>query len=242
MNNAKKSLTILHLYPREMNLYGDHGNILALQKRCHWRGIKTTVFEYEPQKKLPKEIDIIFGGGGQDSGQSVIQDDFLKLGEKLKKLVEDGVPTLVVCGLYQLFGNFFKTLDGEIIKGISVFNVKTLGGNERLIGNVVVESSQFGKIVGYENHSGRTFFEVDLQPLGDVKKGAGNNGEDFEEGVRYKNAIGTYLHGPILPKNPKIADFLIETALTRKYGMTKLSKLNDDLEKQAHLSSSSRPR
>jgi CobQ-like glutamine amidotransferase family enzyme len=166
----------------------------------------------------------------------------LKIGGQIKSLVEDGTPTLVVCGLYQLFGNFFKTLEGEIIKCISVFNLKTLGGNERLIGNVVAESSQFGEIVGYENHSGRTFFENELEPLGDVKKGAGNNGEDFEEGVRYKNAIGTYLHGPILPKNPKIADFLIETALTRKYGVTKIAKLDDSLEKKAQLSSASRPR
>ncbi|MDR2063452.1 MAG: glutamine amidotransferase [Candidatus Nomurabacteria bacterium] len=242
MNGGKRSLTILHLYPREMNLYGDHGNILALQKRCKWRGIKTVVVEYEPSKKLPKEVDVIFGGGGQDSGQSVICGDLLKIGGKLKDLVEDGVPTLVVCGLYQLFGNFFKTLDNTVIKGIGVFNLKTLGGSERLIGNVVAESSQFGEVVGYENHSGRTFFEADLQPLGDVKKGAGNNGEDFEEGVRYKNAIGTYLHGPILPKNPKIADFLIETALTRKYGVTKLSKLDDDLERKTRLSAASRPR
>jgi CobQ-like glutamine amidotransferase family enzyme len=240
--SSVKSLTILHLYPKEMNLYGDHGNILTLQKRCKWRGIKTTVISYEPNKKLPKSPDLIFGGGGQDSGQVVIQNDLQKIAPHLKNWVENGVPTLVVCGLYQLFGNFFKTLDGDIIKGISVFNIKTLGGKERLIGNVIAASPRFGEIVGYENHSGRTYFESDLAPLGNIKKGAGNNGEDFEEGVIYKNAIGTYLHGPLLPKNPKIADFLLETALTRKYGTTKLPKLNDTLEKKSQTTSASRPR
>ncbi|MDR1032805.1 MAG: glutamine amidotransferase [Candidatus Nomurabacteria bacterium] len=239
---SRRTLKILHLYPREMNLYGDHGNVLTLMRRCKWRGIEAEVVVYEPGGKLPHGVDIVFGGGGQDSGQSTIQNDLLKIGPDLNKLVESDTPTLVICGLYQVFGKFFKTIGGETINGIGVFDMETFGGAERLIGNITCSSAEFGEIVGYENHSGQTFLGKGVQPLAKVIRGAGNNGQDGTEGARYKNAIGSYLHGPVLPKNPKLADFLIAKALQNKYDDDTLSPLDDSAEQLAHESSASRPR
>lgn len=238
------TITILHLYPREMNLYGDHGNILTLVKRCEWRGIKVKIIEHEPGQSLPKDFDIIFGGGGQDSGQNKIEADLKKIGPELKKRVENGTPTLVICGLYQLFGKSFTTSDEHRIEGIDILKLSTTAGDERLIGNIVIKNDQLGEIVGYENHSGLTTLEDKSQAFGTVVSGAGNNGEDQTEGCMYKNCIGTYLHGPVLPKNPKIADFLIETAIRRQRGGDKFSfiELDDSEEKAAHRSASKRPR
>lgn len=237
------TITILHLYPREMNLYGDHGNILTLVKRCEWRGIKTKVIEHEPGQAIPKNVDIIFGGGGQDSGQNKIEADLKKIAPELKKLVENGTPTLVICGLYQLFGKYFLTQDEHRIEGIGILNLSTTAGPDRLIGNIIIKNEQFGQIVGYENHSGLTTLEDKSQAFGEVISGAGNNGKDQTEGCFYKNCIGTYLHGPILPKNPKVADFLIETALRRQNPkFTTLAELDDAEEKAAHRSAASRPR
>jgi CobQ-like glutamine amidotransferase family enzyme len=242
---AKQSLTILHLYPREMNLYGDHGNILTLQKRLEWRGFIAKVVTYEPgdNPAVIDQADIIFGGGGQDSGQADIEEDLRRIGPRLKSRVDAGVPTLVVCGLYQLFGNFFQTIDDDHIDGISAFNLETRGGDTRMIGNVTAVSDRFGELVGYENHSGRTTLCGDLQPLARVIRGAGNNGTDGYEGATYQNAIGTYLHGPILPKNPSLADFLLATALTRKYGAPiELAPLDDSLADLARTAAKSSPR
>lgn len=235
-------LKILHLYPKEMNLYADHGNVLALVKRCEWRGIKTEVIEYEPGDKIPDDIDIIFGGGGQDSGQEIIVKDLPKIAPKLKKLIENGVPALVICGLYQLFGNFFETADGKHLEGAHILNLSTKAGQNRLIGNIVIDSPDFGEAVGYENHSGLTSLGEGLEPFGTVISGYGNNGEDKTEGARYKNCIGTYLHGPLLPKNPAVADFLIFEALSRQAKKpTKLKPLDDSLELYAHRVAASRP-
>ena len=238
-----KSINILHLYPKEMNLYGDHGNILTLQKRCEWRGIHVDVLTHDIGNQLPPDIDIIFGGGGQDSGQNSIQSDLIKNKEILKNLVDSGIPCLVVCGLYQLFGHSFKTINSGTLEGLSIFDIETIGGNERLIGNIVLKSQEFGEIVGYENHSGKTYLLNNSRPLARVVLGTGNNGQDHQEGVRYKNAIGTYLHGPILPKNPAVADFLIQTAFQNKYGShEQLIKLEDSVEQKAHITAKSRPR
>jgi CobQ-like glutamine amidotransferase family enzyme len=241
----KHSLTILHLYPREMNLYGDHGNVLTLRRRLEWRGLDARVVTYEPgdDPSLIDSADIIFGGGGQDSGQSDIEADLRVIGPRLRARVEDGTPILVVCGLYQLFGNFFRTLDGDNLDGISALDLETHGSTERMIGNVTAESAKFGEVIGYENHSGRTTLARRLQPLARVTRGGGNNGSDGFEGALYHNTIGTYLHGPILPKNPQIADFLIATALERKYHQpADLTPLDDSIADLARISSRSRPR
>jgi CobQ-like glutamine amidotransferase family enzyme len=228
-----------------MNLYGDHGNVLALRRRLEWRGLAARVVTYEPgdDPSIIDRADIIFGGGGQDSGQADIEEDLRAIGPRLRARVEDGVPMLVVCGMYQLFGNFFQTIDDDHIDGISALNLETRGGKTRMIGNVTEVSSRFGEIVGYENHSGRTVLCGDLQPLARVTRGAGNNGEDGHEGVIYRNTIGTYLHGPILPKNPRLADFLLTTALSRRAGApVKLAPLDDTLATKARHVAAARPR
>ena len=213
-----KSINLLQLYPKDMNIYGDWGNTLVLKRRLEWHGYGVQLLEYNPGDEFPQGVDLVVGGGGQDSGQLKIHDDLQKIGPALRALANDGVPMLVICGMYQLFGNFFKTKDGEMISGIKLLDIETIGGAERLIGNIVTSSEQFGLIVGYENHSGLTTLGANVRPLGQVIRGAGNNNRDETEGARYRNVIGTYLHGSLLPKNPAIADWLIEQAVTRKFG------------------------
>ena len=213
-----KSINLLQLYPKDMNIYGDWGNTLVLKRRLEWHGYGVQLLEYNPGDEFPQGVDLVVGGGGQDSGQLKIHDDLQKIGPALRALANDGVPMLVICGMYQLFGNFFKTKDGEMISGIKLLDIETIGGDERLIGNIVTSSEQFGLIVGYENHSGLTTLGANVRPLGQVIRGAGNNNRDETEGARYRNVIGTYLHGSLLPKNPAIADWLIEQAVTRKFG------------------------
>ncbi len=237
------TINILHLYPKEMNLYGDHGNLLSIIRRCEWRGFKVNVIHYEPGDKLPEDVDIIFGGGGQDSGQSKIEKDLQKIGPWLKEKIENDTPALLICGLYQLAGEYFETSEGQRIEGCGIINITTVGGPTRLIGNITINTPEFGEVVGYENHSGLTHLGEGALPFGTVTSGAGNNGEDFTEGVRYHNCIGTYLHGPLLPKNPRITDFLIKKALDNKTGkIHTLKALNDQLEQRAHKVATKRPR
>lgn len=237
-----QELKILHLYPEEMNLYGDRGNVLALVRRCEWRGIRAVVVPHEIDGRFPEGVDIVFGGGGQDSGQKRVAGDLGRISGGIRGMVEEGVPMLMICGMYQLFGEYFKTLEGEIIRGIEVFEMTTVGGKERMAGNVVVESERFGRIVGYENHSGATRLSRFLSPLGQVVRGSGNNGEDGQEGAIRENCIGTYLHGPLLPRNPRIADFLILEALRRKYGVSRLEGVDDGVEYLAQGVGGKRPR
>ena len=237
------TINILHLYPKEMNLYGDHGNILSIKRRCEWRGIKANVIHYEPGDPLQNDIDIIFGGGGQDSGQSKIEKDLAKIAPYLKDKIDHDTPTLVICGLYQLFGHYFETAEGQKIEGIGILDITTVGGPTRLIGNITINTPEFGEVVGYENHSGLTHLGENAIPFGTVTNGAGNNDEDYTEGVRYRNCIGTYLHGPLLPKNPRITDFLIKKALENKTGKTQnLQVLSDQIEQRAHKVAAKRPR
>lgn len=209
---------ILQLYPNDMNIYGDQGNVLVLQRRLQWHGYEPVVIEYNVGDPFPDQVDMVIGGGGQDSGQEKIHADLLKIGPQLKKLAEADTPMLLVCGLYQLFGNFFKTSQDKTLQGIGILDVETHGTNERLIGNIVTRNDEFGDIIGYENHSGQTFLGEHAEPFATVVKGAGNNSRDLHEGARYKQVIGTYLHGSILPKNPRIADAMIELAVTKRYG------------------------
>ncbi|WP_421084164.1 type 1 glutamine amidotransferase [Rothia nasimurium] len=237
-----KSLKIVQLYPRDMNIYGDWGNTLSLARRAQAHGFSTDIVDYNPGDDFPLDGDIFVGGGGQDSGQSVIQHDLLANADNLKKLAEDGTPMLVICGLYQLFGHEFKTVSGEKLQGIGIFDARTVGGEERLIGNIVEESEEFGTIIGFENHSGLTYLSGSTKPLASVTKGEGNNTEDSGEGARAHNVIGTYLHGSLLPKNPAISDFLIKQAALKKYGEFTPVPIDDSLVEKARVSAASRPR
>lgn len=238
-----RELTILQLYPDELNVYGDNGNLLALKRRMEWRNIATNIIRHQigdnPSGYQP---DIIIAGGGQDSNQIKITDDLAQLSQSLKEWIEDYAPCLMICGAYQILGEPYQNNIGVTIPGLNLINLKTKSSNNRIIGNLIIESDEFGRIVGYENHSGRTYLGKGLQPLGRVIKGGGNNGKDGQEGMRYKNLIGTYCHGPILPKNPKVADWLIFRALQRKYGSDiQLSSLDDSIELSAQNQSAERP-
>lgn len=235
-------ITILQLYPKDMNIYGDHGNRLVLEKRLEWYGYTPRVIEYNVGDPFPADVDMVIGGGGQDSGQEKIHADLLKIAPKLIALADADVPMLMVCGLYQLFGKFFKTSDEKTLDGIGILDVETFATDERLIGNIVTNNEEFGDIIGYENHSGQTYLGESAQPFATVQLGAGNNSRDGHEGARYKNVIGTYLHGSILPKNPKLADFLIHTAVTRKYGEFSSNVIDDLFADLAREAAKQRPR
>lgn len=237
-----KQIHIVHLYSRDMNVYGDNGNVLTVARRLHWYGYEPVLHEYNPGDALPDEIDIIIGGGGQDSGQDKVQADLQRIAPHLQKLADEDTPMLVICGLYQLFGHFFETHDGKKISGIGLLDVTTYGKEERLIGNIITNSEEFGDIVGYENHSGQTYLGQNATPLATVRLGAGNNLEDGHEGARYKNVIGSYLHGALLPKNPTIADFLIRHAAIKKFGEFAAMPIDDRLTERARQQAMKRPR
>lgn len=235
------SLTIGWLYPALMSTYGDRGNILVLQKRAAWRGIKTEILEID-EKTTDKEIeavDLLFGGGAQDREQEIVMRDLMKKKAAIKALIEKDKPALFVCGAPQLMGAYYEPGDGKRIEGLGIFDMhsKHPGGQDRLIGNVIAEvllPDLSAKLVGFENHGGRTHLGKTVKPFAKVLKGFGNNGSDGLEGVVYKNALGSYLHGPLLPKNPEVADWLLSKALEVKYGETiTLDPLDDLLEKQA---------
>lgn len=211
-------LIIVSLYPREMNIYGDRGNILALTRRARAHGFEPRVVDVNPGDPLPDRVDIVVGGGGQDSGQGKVAADLAAKRDEFHALAEEGAPMLLVCGLYQLFGHRFITHTGEQLEGIGVLDVETRGGDERMIGNIVLDSDEFGEIIGYENHSGNTTLGPGSRPLGRVLQGAGNNPSDGLEGARTRNVVGSYLHGSLLPKNPRISDFLVAEAAKRRYG------------------------
>lgn len=239
---SKGSIKVVQLYPRDMNIYGDWGNALVLQRRLSWHGYTPEMVEYNVGDSFPADADIVLGGGGQDSGQLVIQDDLQERAGVLKDLAEDGTPMLVICGLYQLFGRFFKTRTGAVIPGIGILDVETHGTDERLIGNVKVATSEFGEVLGYENHSGQTTLGSGVRPLGTVPKGMGNNSSDGHEGARYRNIVASYLHGSLLPKNPAIADFLIRTAAERKFGAFQPGQPDDRYVQPAREHAARRPR
>lgn len=232
-------LIICHLYPDLMNLYGDRGNIFVLINRAQWRGISVEVIPISIGDDVPEDVDIFFMGGGQDREQRLLAPDLLyKKGMRLISLAERGVVFLGICGGYQLFGHYYKPKDSPRLDGLGILDVYTEAGDKRFIGNILVRSRIGGyedlTLVGFENHSGRTYLGKDARPLGEVIRGYGNNGSDKTEGAWQNNIFGTYLHGPLLPKNPWLADLLIERALSRKYGDVKLSPLDDSLETKAH--------
>jgi len=236
----KRRIRICHLYPELMNLYGDRGNVIALVRRAQWHGLQPVVEEVSLGTPLdPSAQDIIFIGGGQDREQRIICKDFSRVkGESIKEAVALGVSFLAICGGYQLLGKYYRTSAGEVLEGLGVLDAWTEAGTKRMIGNVVVESTLSGMprtVVGFENHSGRTYLGEGARPFGRVLSGYGNNGQDGYEGAVVGNVIGTYLHGSLLPKNPWVADWLISKALERRYGEPlKEGELDDSIERIAH--------
>ena len=236
---SDKILKIAHLYPEVLNLYGDRGNILCLKKRMEWRGLDCEVTEIKIGDKASfKDYDLFFIGGGQDFEQEVLLQD-LKAGkgDEIKSAIEDGKTFLCICGGYQMMGHYYETKDGEKMHFLGAVDFHTIGGSVRMIGNYAfrcTEEAGGSDIVGFENHSGRTYLADGVAPLGHILSGYGNNGEDKTEGIHYKNVYGSYSHGPILPKNPEFADHLIMTAMKTKYGSFDLEPLADVSEKKAH--------
>lgn len=223
-------LRIAHLYPELLNLYGDRGNIISMEKRAEWRGIDVKVKEYTLNDEIDFDnIDILFIGGGSDREQLLVCEKLKEIKEKFKSYVENNGVVIAICGGYQLLGHYYKMKD-EIIQGLEILDVYTESGEGRLIDNVVIQTEFLDRpVVGFENHGGRTFIN-NHTPLGKVLYGNGNNGTDSFEGVMYKNVIGTYLHGPLLPKNPHLCDYIIKKALQNKYGEVELQELDDSVE------------
>ena len=230
-------LNICHLYPDILNLYGDRGNVLCLRKRLLWRGIDANVEEVSIGQKLEaSKYDLLFIGGGQDFEQEVLLGDLAGAKtEELKSAIEDGLPVLAICGGYQMLGQYYKTWDGAQCDFTGALDLYTIGSKDRMIGNYMFTCDELNcEIVGFENHSGKTYLGAGVKPMGKVLAGFGNNGEDGTEGARYKNVFGTYSHGSLLPKNPKLADHILRVALERKYGEAELTPLDDSLETAAH--------
>ena len=230
-------LNICHLYPDILNLYGDRGNILCMRKRLAWRGIDVNVDEVSIGQKLEaSKYDLLFIGGGQDFEQEVLLPDLRgEKTEELKAAIEDNLPVLAICGGYQMLGQYYKTWDGVQCDFTGALDLYTVGSKQRMIGNYMFTCDELGcTVVGFENHSGKTYLGDGVKPIGKVLAGYGNNGEDGFEGARYKNVFATYSHGCLLPKNPQIADFVLKTSLERKYGAMELKPLDNTLESAAH--------
>ena len=231
-------LQICHLYPDLLNLYGDRGNILCFRRRLEWRGLECEVTEVGAGDTADfTQFDLIFIGGGQDFEQEVLLSD-LRAGKdrELKAAIEDGKAVLAICGGYQMLGSYYKTWDGQQCDFIGAIDLYTIGSKERMIGNFAFrcgEDSGGSTVVGFENHSGKTYLGTGVEPLGTILAGGGNNGADGTEGVRYRNVFGTYSHGPVLPKNPAFCDHILETAFRRKYDSFRLPP-DDAVENAAH--------
>ncbi len=252
-------ITLGHLYGDLLNLYADRGNIITWQRRCAWRGIELEVRQIGVGERLPTgELDLLFMGGGQDGDQRLMADDlFTVKADGLRSALADGLPMLVVCGGYQLFGHYYQPAEGPRLPGLGLFDLHTVHPGStvpRCIGNVVVEwaptdasaavdatasggaarAAAPRTLVGFENHGGRTFLGPGARPLGRVLSGNGNNAQDRTEGAVVHNAFGTYLHGSLLPKNPHFADHLLQLALRRRHPAASLEPLDDTLEWRAH--------
>ena len=231
--------TVGWLYPDLMNIYGDRGNILTLLKRAEWRGFEPRLVELgRGTTQHMEEVDVFFFGGGQDREQALVYEDLLEFKQPpLQQAVAEGAQVLAVCGGYQLLGHYYQTAEGERFPGIGLIDARTEAGKKRFIGDVVVETQiadlQPRTLVGFENHSGRTFLGPKARPLGKVLLGHGNNGDDGHEGLVQGGVVGTYLHGSLLPKNPHLADHLILAALRRR-GVSELAPLDDSPELAAH--------
>lgn len=232
----RTSVKIAHLFPELLNLYGDGGNIIALQKRCMWRGIGVEVMPVHfGERPSFSDVDIVFIGGGSDREQKIVCDQLQAVGGELRAYVADGGVLLAVCGGYQLLGHSYQ-MGEETVAGLSLVDLYTDRGDPRLIGNVMVESPLCAEpVVGYENHGGRTHLGPGVAPFGRVVHGYGNDGRSGQEGCLFNNVVGTYVHGPLLPKNPGVADWLVARALERAGGAPcSLEPLDDGVELEAN--------
>jgi CobQ-like glutamine amidotransferase family enzyme len=229
------AIVIGWLYGASMNIYGDRGNVIALTRRAAWRGLETEVVSIGIGDPVPPRVDIYFFGGGQDQEQIAVSRDLQgEKGARIKADIEDGAAALTICGGYQLFGREYRPHDAAPLPGIGVFDAITVAGSERFIGNVVIDSP-WGELVGFENHSGLTTLDDGVDPMGTVRIGRGNNGRDGQEGARYRNAVGCYLHGALLPKNPALTDWLLEAGYAHSTGQSSsLAPLDNQLEQAAH--------
>ena len=239
MAKRKKTFTVGWLYPDLMNIYGDRGNILTLLKRAEWRGYEARLIELgRGTTNQMDQVDVFFFGGGQDREQALVYADLLEFKQApLERAVNNGAAVLAVCGGYQLLGHYYQTAEGERFPGIGMIDIRTEAGKKRFIGDVVVDANietlTPKTLVGFENHSGRTFLGPKARPLGKTRLGFGNNGSDGMEGCLQGTVLGTYMHGSLLPKNPHLADYLIRSALIRQ-GVDELSPLDDSVELAAH--------
>lgn len=235
----RRVINICHLYPDILNLYGDYGNILCIQKRLLWRDIDCNIDNISVNDKLDiNKYDLYFIGGGQDFEQEILLNDIRNSKKELiRQSVEMEKTFLGICGGYQLLGKSYTTWDGKSLDFIGAIDIQTNGIKERMIGDYIFtckdDQGEFN-VIAFENHSGKTILNKEMQPLGKVVKGHGNNGDDKTEGVRYKNVFGTYGHGPLLPKNPRLADLIIKTTLKKKYGSDEIITLDDEMENAAN--------
>jgi CobQ-like glutamine amidotransferase family enzyme len=233
-----RRVNILHLYPERMNLYGDRGNVLVLSQRTRWREIACSVVTREVGEPIDWDaVDLVFMGGGEDTHQSLIAEDFLALAPELVARLRDGMPMLAICGAFQLLGHFYQTADGRELPGVGFLDVYTKSGKVRAIGDVVVQTTLDitpQSLVGFENHGGRTYLAKGTAPLGTVRMGQGNNSIDQTEGAVQDHVIGTYLHGSLLPKNPHLADLLLFWALAHRGFAEVLEPLPSQEEMDAH--------
>ena len=240
-------ICVAHLYPDYLNIYADRGNIAVLSRRAAWRGLELAVQAIEPGDLVePGAFDLFYVGGGQDREQALVAADLAAKGEALRAAVSAGAALLAVCGGYQLLGRFYRDRDGVELPGAGVFPLHTIAGERRMIGDVLLECSLDGEprmLAGFENHAGRTILDEGAEPLGRVIAGFGNDGESGYEGCRIGRALGTYLHGPLLPRNPWLADWLLAEATAHATGeRPAFEPLPDELEATAHDVSAARAR
>ena len=228
-----RKIVIGHLYPELLNLYGDAGNLASLTKRCEWRGIEPEIIAFDIDEKIDfQKLDIVLLGGGSEREEKIVCEALKMQRNAFREYVEAGGVALTICGGYQMLGNTYQTAD-ETVEGLAILDIETTYDKERWMGNAIVKSDLTKlPIVGFENHNGRTNIGS-YEPLGKNISGKGNDGSG-REGIVYKNTIGTYLYGPLLPKNPELCDWLIQKALERKYGDIELQELDDAMEKEAN--------
>jgi CobQ-like glutamine amidotransferase family enzyme len=237
---------VAHLYPEYLNIYADRGNIAVLESRARWRGVELEVEGVSLGDELPPAADLLYIGGGQDREQALIAPDLAARADAIREAIDGGAAVLAVCGGYQLLGRFYRGRDGDELPGAGVFPLETVAGEKRMIGDCLLECELEPGVrttlAGFENHAGITRLDDGAEPLGRVVAGYGNDGESGFEGVRVGCAVGTYLHGPLLPRNPWLADWLLERALRHAGEEAELGPLGDELEREAHAVAAARAR